>query len=208
MAIPSEIFEKNYQAYCDRLKTVDFERVKAVLGLVSDGGQLKIPFFDRQYQVSAEGILDDQGNRPDYHAFIILAQYILLCPDKMVTDEEWAAYKDLKRAGQFNIVSYFATDAEQAIEKPFSGDTAALTAAGGRLGGTPEKLDVSYDVVMRFTALPRIALLMLFNDADEEFAAKCSVLFQRQAEFYLDPESLAMTGAYLAKRLADVAQMA
>ena len=208
MAIPSEIFEKNYQAYCSRLKTVDFERVKDVLGLVSDGGQLKIPFFDRQYQVSADGILDDQGNRPDYHAFIILAQYILLCPDKMVTDEAWAAYKDLKRAGQFNIVSYFSTDAEQAIEKPFSGNIAALTAAGGRLGGTPEKLDVSYDVVMRFTALPRIALLMLFNDADEEFAATCSVLFQRQAEFYLDPESLAMTGAYLAKRLADVAQMA
>ncbi|MEZ4551074.1 MAG: hypothetical protein R2860_14240 [Desulfobacterales bacterium] len=38
-------------------------------------------------------------------------------------DEEWAAYKDLKRAGQFNIVSYFATDAEQAIEKPFPGNT-------------------------------------------------------------------------------------
>ena len=207
MTNPTDIFEKNYQAYCDRLKTVDFERVKDVLGLVSDGGQLKIPFFDRQYQVSAEGILDDQGNRPDYHAFIILAQYILLCPDKIHTDEEWAAYKDLKRAGQFNIVSYFATDAEQAIEKPFSGDTAALTAAGGRLGGTPEKLDVSYDVVMRFYALPRIALLMLFNDADEEFAATCSVLFQRQAEFYLDPESLAMTGAYLAKRLGEVAHI-
>ena len=134
MAIPSEIFEKNYQAYCDRLKTVDFERVKAVLGLVSDGGQLKIPFFDRQYQVSAEGILDDQGNRPDYHAFIILAQYILLCPDKIHTDEEWAAYKDLKRASQFNIANYFTTDAEQAIEKPFSGNIAAPDRSRGAPG--------------------------------------------------------------------------
>ena len=64
MTNPMDIFEKNYQAYCDRLKTVDFERVKDVLGLVSDGNRLVIPFFDRQYQVSAEGILDDQGNPP------------------------------------------------------------------------------------------------------------------------------------------------
>jgi hypothetical protein len=206
MTNPAEIFEKNYQAYCDRLKTVDFDAVKDILGLVSDGGRLKLRFFDRFYQVSAKGIHDDQGNRPDYHAFIILSQYVLLCPDKIYTDEEWAAYKDLKRASHFTNVNYFTTDAEQAIEKPFSGNLASLIAAGERLGGIPEKLDISYDAVMRFSALPRISLLMLFNEADEEFAATCSVLFQRQAEFYLDPESLAMTGAYLAKRLAEVAR--
>jgi hypothetical protein len=33
------------------------------------------------------------------------------------------------------------------------------------------------------------------------FYAHCSVLFQKHAEYYLDPESLAMTSAFLAKSL-------
>jgi hypothetical protein len=47
---------------------------------------------------------------------------------------------------------------------------------------------------MQFTALPKIPVLMLFNDADEEFHAQCAVLFERRAENYLDMECLAMVG--------------
>jgi hypothetical protein len=45
--------------------------------------------------------------------------------------------------------------------------------------------------------------LLLFNNSDDEFPVKCTVLFQRHAEFYLDPESLAMSGAFLALSLKD-----
>ena len=45
---------------------------------------------------------------------------------------------------------------------------------------------------------------MLFNDKDDEFPAQCSILFQKQAEFYLDPESLLMTGAVLARKLKKI----
>jgi hypothetical protein len=50
---------------------------------------------------------------------------------------------------------------------------------------------------MQFNALPQVPLVMLFNDADDEFSATCSVLFQRRAENYLDPECLAMLGRCL-----------
>jgi len=56
---------------------------------------------------------------------------------------------------------------------------------------------VSYDLSMQFNALPKIPLVMLFNDADDEFSATCSVLFEGRAENYLDPECLAMVGRYL-----------
>ncbi len=36
-----------------------------------------------------------------------------------------------------------------------------------------------------------------FNDADDEFPAQSSVLFQRRAEKYLDPECLAIAGRLL-----------
>ena len=46
-----------------------------------------------------------------------------------------------------------------------------------------------------------MSLLLLFNDRDDEFPAGCKVLFNRHAESYLDPESLAMTGTFLPKEL-------
>ncbi|MFH0997654.1 MAG: DUF3786 domain-containing protein, partial [Pseudomonadota bacterium] len=59
----------------------------------------------------------------------------------------------------------------------------------------------SYDLSMQVYALPRVSLLLLFNDGDDEFTARCSVLFQKQAKSYLDLESLAMTSTLLANNL-------
>jgi len=39
---------------------------------------------------------------------------------------------------------------------------------------------------------------MLFNDQDEDFPARCSLLFEKRAERYLDMECLAMMGWVLA----------
>jgi hypothetical protein len=46
-----------------------------------------------------------------------------------------------------------------------------------------------------------VPVLVLFNDADEEFAARCAVLFERRAEKYLDMECLAMVGSLLFEQL-------
>ena len=43
--------------------------------------------------------------------------------------------------------------------------------------------------------------LLLFNDADEEFPAQATILFQKNAASYLDMECLAMIGGSLAHRL-------
>jgi hypothetical protein len=46
-----------------------------------------------------------------------------------------------------------------------------------------------------------VPILVLFNDADEEFPARCSVLFQRRAEHFLDAESLAVLGSCFKQRI-------
>ena len=46
-----------------------------------------------------------------------------------------------------------------------------------------------------------IPVIMLYNDADEEFSAKCSVLFESRAEKYLDAECIAMLGRQLFRHL-------
>ena len=197
----SEIFEKNYRQYCAQIANLNFPSLKDTLGLEQDGDQLIVPFFDNDYFVSKEGIADQSGTRPNYIVCVILAKYLLLCPDSAHFDRAWASLKDFKRTSAFLNLTYFISDTVKPIVKSFSGRLDALSRACEKFGGLPYDIEISYDLVMRFDALPRISLLLLFNDKDEEFPAQCSVLFQKQAEYYLDPESLVMTSAFLAKSL-------
>ena len=197
----SEIFEKNYNDYCAQIAGVNFESVKNTLGITSHEDRLVIPLFNRDYLISKNGIADASGARPDYMTSVILAKYILLCPDQLHEDTEWVSFRDFRKTSHLTNLNFFRSDTEQAIEKRFSGRLDALSLAGKESGGMDHPMASSYDLSMRFNALPRISLLLVFNDGDEEFAARCSVLFQKQAEFYLDPESLTMIGALLSKNL-------
>ena len=62
----------------------------------------------------------------------------------------------------------------------------------------------TYDISVKFQALPRIPLLLLFNDRDDEFPSNCSVLFKGNAGYFLDPECLAIPGGLLFRRLKGI----
>lgn len=201
MTDPVDIFERNYQEYQTQLSKVDFASIKDKLGILSDSDKMFIPLLNKRFFVSNEGITDESGRRPDYSVSVILSQYILLCPDESYYDAEWTAFRDFKRVSHFKNVNYFSTDTEKVIQESFSGKLNELRKACTEVGGFPHEMGTAYDLSMQFVALPRISLLLLFNDGDEEFPAKCTLLFQKHAEYYLDPECLAMTSAFLAKNL-------
>jgi hypothetical protein len=69
------------------------------------------------------------------------------------------------------------------------------------LGGFTPDLQLAYDLCMQFKALPRVPTLLLFNDADDEFPAHCSILFKQASDKFLDAESLAILGEILSRRL-------
>ncbi len=197
----SDIFEKHYEDYMRQIMQTDLLALKDILGIEGDADRMMVPFFHKKYSISKDGILDGSGRRPHYGVCVILAKYILHCPDRPHDEPEWVSLKDFKRTSHLFNVNFFRSDTEQAIEKSFSGRKEALLTACESLGGHDRGAEFPYDVAMTFEALPRISLLLLFNDVDDEFPAQCKVLFQKQSEFYLDPESLIMTGTYLAKRL-------
>jgi hypothetical protein len=197
----ADIFERNYLEYQAQLSKVDLASIKDKLGILSDSDKMFIPFLNKRYYVSNDGITDESGHRPDYSVSVILFKYILLCPAESYYDEEWTAFRDFKRISHFTNVNYFSSDTEKLIEKNFSGKLNELRKACDELGGFHHETGTAYDLSMQFIALPRVSLLLLFNDGDEEFPAKCTVLFQKHAEYYLDPECLAMTSAFLAKNL-------
>jgi uncharacterized protein DUF3786 len=197
----ANIFETHYEDYCRQIAELDFSSIKDTLGIESQDKEAIIPFLGEDYIISNKGIEDEFGNRPNYMVCVILSKYLLLCPDAPVVNKEWAALKDFRKLSQFTNLNVFASDTEKPIVKRFSGRLEALSDASQKLGGKPCDLGLSYDFAMEFKLLPQIEILLLFNDCDDEFPATCSVLFQRQAEHYLDPESLIMTGMAFTQRL-------
>ena len=199
----SEIFDKNRNHYLDQIAKLDFDAIKDTLGLLSYREQYALSFFNQIYEVGKEGIRDADGNQPDYMAHVILSKYLLLCPENPSRDTQWCAFREFKKTSHFTNINYFSSDTERAMTRAFAGRRNHVIEACEILNGIPMPGAFTYDLVYRFEALPRISLLLLYNDGDEDFDAYGTVLFQRRAEDYLDPESLAGTSAFLVKRLIE-----
>jgi hypothetical protein len=154
---------------------------------------LIVPLFNRTYRVSSSAVVDLSGEKPPLEICVVLCKYLLLCPEIIPTEDDWVCYRDLKNSGPLTV--FFANDVEQSISDHFECGIEQLEKSCKNLGGVLIEEKYPYDLCMQITALPKVPVLMLYNDADEEFPAKCSVLFERRAEKYLDCECLAILGA-------------
>ncbi|WP_022665115.1 DUF3786 domain-containing protein [Desulfospira joergensenii] len=196
--------EDHYKDYCRQISEHDLSSIKDTLGIELQDESAIVPLFGEEYLVSGKGITDKSGNRPGYLICVVLAKYLLLCPQAPSVNEEWSTLTDLN--SQFTNVNVFKSDAERPIIQSFTGKVNALIEAAGKLGCKPSKMDTIYDVSMEINALPKIKILLLFNDGDEEFPASTSILYQRHAGEYLDPESLIMIGMTFTKLLKTLAE--
>jgi hypothetical protein len=193
------VFEQTCRRYLSETAGVDFRGIEARLGIsVREDGAL-IPLLGTDYLVSREVISDPAGKPAPAAVCVILCRYLLLCPASAPPGLEWVAFRDFRDAAP--LIASFANTVEGAIARGFAGRAAELRRAAEALGGRPPAEPYRYDVSLVIPALPRVPLLLLFNDADEGFPAACSVLFERRAGGYLDMECLAMSGMLLAERL-------
>ena len=186
------IYEQTYKDYLARIAELDFHVLADKLGIQLDGGHVIIPFFGKPYRVSARGISDPSSRQPHLSVSVILCKYLLMCPMIEPLAGTWMSFKDFKDAGP--LVRAFYNTVTHPIAETFSGRLVDLEKAGEKIGGYAPADAFSYDLSMRFDALPRVSLLLLFNDKDDEFPAQGSVLFEKRAEKFLDMECLAMVG--------------
>jgi hypothetical protein len=199
MTEKSSIFEKNYKFYLAQVAKLDLSPFENRLGVKVKGDAVTILLFGKPHTISPRGIADPSGKKPSYAVCVILCKYLLLCPDHESNQGEWISYRDFKDAAP--LVNNFMNNVERVIAKNFSGRLDALQEAARHLGGRTPDIDLSYDFFSRFNPLPKVPILLLFNDADEEFPVQCSVLFEKRAEKYLDMECLNMVGVLLADYL-------
>lgn len=195
----SPVFEENYQYYIEQIRDINFKHIAPVLGALSDRDELVIPFFGKQYRVSKNGIVGPSGKKPEYFVCVVLFKYILLCPDHEPIPGDWQTFKDFRDAAP--LISYFQKTVKSVLTRHFSGNLDRLITACKKTGGIPPDIQLSHDLSMQFEALPKIPVLLNFNDRDNEFPAQCSVLFQKRTEQYLDMECTAGLGNMLAAML-------
>lgn len=199
MTSVGSVFKDTYRQYLERIKGMDLMAVASPLGITVADGVATVPLLGEDFRVSGDAMISAAGNRPGFDVCVIIANYLLRCPETTPLANDWVTYYGLKDAGPLAV--FFKQDVERAIAAAFSGATDALQKSGEALGGRLTEMDVACDLAMQFTALPNVPLVLLFNDMDQEFSAASTILFERRAEAYLDPECLAMLGRYLFTQL-------
>ncbi len=202
MDTKSPVFEKTYQDYLAKINGQDLETIARKTDTEWTGDSVIVPLFGRPYRVSGKGILDPSGKKPQYSTNVVLCQYLLLHPSNHSEDDNWVSYKDFRDAAP--LAHTFQVNTEMSITRTFTGKRKALEEACLNLGGYAHSSEWDYDLHMKFDALPRVPMLLLFNDADDEFPAQSLLLFEERAAYYLDMECLAILGWLLAEKLHPV----
>lgn len=191
----SEVFTQTYEEYLRQIRQIDFLAKADILGLEKVGEALRIPVYNSLYSYTLNGIETDDSSGVSVPLQVIICKYILtssLTP--VAIENRLQPYREFKDAAP--LVSHFTTNTTLLLEKEFSGKLSELEQRCIHIGGEKMESEV-YDLSFRFYALPRIPVVLNFNDSDELFPAACSILYNSSAANYLDMECLSMTGTLL-----------
>ncbi len=187
---PAPVFQETYEGYLRQVAHLDLNTSRKTLGYAMDKDEAVIPLFNKAFRVSHRGVFDEIGKTPDLTVSVVLLKYLLMCPAAISGSSELVTFKDFKDAAP--LIHFFTNSVEGEIVRRFSGGIEQLESSCIGIGGESYSADLAYQVKYRFFGLPKIPVILLFNDAEEGFSAQCTILFERSAENYLDMECLSM----------------
>ncbi|MGD0231644.1 MAG: DUF3786 domain-containing protein [Syntrophorhabdales bacterium] len=193
----------NYDRVCEDLLAL-VEKTGASANAPLLGGRVTvtdalIPVFGEECAVRRDGVYKDE-RRLDTIGSILVVRYLLQAGTEPLA-HSWLPYRDLKDGAQFS--SYIKANIEDKIALSFSGKRDVLeerlTALGAEAyaGG-----EMPGDLVRVVHPLPKVPVLCLFWEADEEFPPSFQFLFDSSAPSYLDLESLAVVLEYIYLKVA------
>jgi hypothetical protein len=181
-----------------RMGEMEFAAVAEALGgqMLPDG--LLLPSFGRRYRVSRSVILDTEGRSPSPTHSVVLSYYVLEGGASVPLSGKWIAFRDFKDSAFF--MPAFREAVEQRLAREFQGRLAILHSCSEALGGRDYPELGTGDLCHLIPALPRVPLLLVFHEGDEEFPASTMVLYDSHSTSYLNLECLGVMGAVLADR--------
>lgn len=197
------VYNETYRYYLDQLKTMRFDGKEDVLGITLEGDTVVVPYMGQSIRLTADGLRNEAGQRPDFSDCVVVCRYLIMCPLFEPKPDAWVAFRDFPDAGPLTI--FWSDTVEGPLARTFSGKVDRLEKASDALGGEKTDMDIACDLCRCFSPLPKVPLLLVFNDADDDFPASASLLFEKRASTYLDAESQAILGHALSNRLLAIA---
>ncbi len=191
----SKIFDVTYNEYLAQIKDFDFSKKVDILGLQKQNQLFIFDFFNRKIAFDRNNFTDITGEELTFAVKVVFCKYLLMCPEKISeSSNKLVTFREFANAGP--LFSSFTENTNKIIESTFSGQLETLKRRCRKLGGTMVETQ-SYDLSVRFRALPMIPIILNFNDKDEILPAKAGFLYHDNAQNFLDPECLAITCTYL-----------
>jgi hypothetical protein len=161
-------------------------------------GRLRLIFWSHPISIAGpEWVAYPDGGDQPLPAFDqALLLYYLTTADGAPPAGEWIAFSELPDGRFYNQAFQGYTGSE--LSRAFQEDMAAFERAAQVLGGVRQPLG---DAAFAFLALPRVPLLAVYWQGDEDFPSTCQVLFDAAASHYLPTDAYAILGSALTRKL-------
>jgi hypothetical protein len=160
--------------------------------------QLFLALWGRPLRIDCAGWIaypaDEDRALPAFDQALLL--YYLTTADGAALRREWIAFSELPDGRFYNQAFQGYTGKE--LARAFQDNRTAFEQAARSLGGEPQALG---DAAFAFQALPRVPLLVVYWQGDEDFPSTCQVLFDASASHYLPTDAYAILGSTLTRRL-------
>ncbi len=187
---------QNLDKYLSQIRERNIENIPDILGIRKREQGYRFDFFNRPILFDHNDFIDLSGKGLSPAVKAVLCKYIINCPKiPLESSGRLVTFREFPAAGP--LFSRFADNINKTIENAFSKKLREFKKKCKEMCGMPLS-NASYDLCMRFTALPKIPVIVQFNDADEIFPAKAVFLFHDDAVQYLDLKSLAGITTYMA----------
>lgn len=194
----NKVFKENINYYRKQLIKADFSKFPEILNIAVDGNVATVPYLQSEFQVSPDGV-----ENANYSTSVVLFKHLLMCPLFVPSQTTWTHPREFKDAGHSSDAGLSETVLVR-IADEFKGNAPRLKDAIARIGGI-EATDMPYDLAARISVLPRLPVLLLFNDAEEGFPAEAKILYEQRAPAFLDAECRAMVDYELYRQLKKAA---
>ncbi len=199
------IFRQTCETYLKKIRSLDLSSIAQPLGLIQTKDDYQVQFLGKTCTIGRQNIYDDSGRQTSYDTTIVLCRYLIMGSQYKPEENDMVSFRDLKDSGPLTV--FFSNDVEKKLCHAFSGRLDHLKNAARKLGASPVTFSADYDLSVQINVLPKIPIAVLFNDKDELFDAKATLLFERCAEHYLDAECLAILGSLLVRSLIRKSQI-
>lgn len=173
-------------------------------GRIHDSGgdpELRLPYFLDDIYIGSGGIRKENGEPVTHWEQVFIYNHMAQGGRANPTGN-WKALQEMPNT--VSKIKSMRDHVEVPLANRFSGQVAALGAAAMKLGGEDKTAEnPTADAVWLFRPLPRIPVMLLFWDREEDFDAKVKLLFDETITEHLDIESILFLSERLTQLLSE-----